>query len=515
MRMIRRKKINRCGRLLTLSLLYLPLLQACQQTQLVFTDARAPEVPVFNSLIGAPQITQVNDLTQANQLSDNADNTDNADLSLHLFQDQASTLNYIELVLINTSRPFNNVDILAAALAERAYKLAAQSALTCIESLQVKATIHSIRLLLACPEQETSAAIALLADSWQSDAFDEISIDNIKRQLKLSKHINAFSGGEIDKVWARLILGEDHIYNLALNNIPLVDNLTHQSLSELQNEMRAGSRWHLLLSFNDPGSDSSNEPQKQTELTVASYIGLTRKLAKQLEASEDMSAVSHHILASAALPSNLHKTLHIIDVPDAVQTQVRVGYALPLQSNPELISQDPLSCRLLASWLGRSFSGRLYYDLREQRGLTYGIYGHCFSNPLSRTLKYYGSTQLQHSGAFVAGILAHLQLAQSATINNDELDALKLFEQSKFTLARSSQVRIRNQYIKHLILGLSQDEIASQQAQIQRITAMQLQNIAQTIFHAPPMILIRGDLDKIRSDLNDKLPDWHLELIEP
>ena len=390
-------------------LLLLPLL-GCQQTKLVFTDEQAPVTPAFNRLEGAPQPHRIKpELNLSTESWAPQVHPLTADFTLHLFPPSPSKLNYVELVLINSHLPFNNLDILNTALNERAIWLASQHHISCIESLRISARMHSISIKMACPAEEVAQSLSILNDSWQDLAFEQIDIDNVRRKLKLSKHINAYSGAEIDKVWARIILGNKHPYNQALNNHDLQDELTLDKLAELQQEMRAGAKWHLFMSL--PANHRVSNLAQSNIHTQEYLIEEAERLAKRLtrsspvtakerrEGTEDAGAlvkVARETDTAAESFINADKIIYLIDAPGAVQTQVRVGYRLPLSASDtdtdtmqsDFSSSHPLSCQLLADWLGRSFSGRLYYDLREKRGLTYGIYGRCFDNPLSRTFKY-------------------------------------------------------------------------------------------------------------------------------
>ncbi|WP_076410107.1 insulinase family protein [Shewanella sp. UCD-KL12] len=514
----------------------------CQQTKLVFTDSVSPITPEFNQLSGAPQVKSPSALLdkstsiwapQLHQVSPK--------FTLHLFPESASKLNYIELVLINPNKPFYNIDILSTALNEYAIWLASQHTISCIESLRIQPSMHSINLKMACPTEELTDALSILASSWNSDAFANIDLDNVRRKLKLDKHINAYSGGEINKVWAKLILGEQHPYNQALDDKTLQDELTKSDLVQLQNEIKLKAKWHLFMSTTDNKQPEtlSFDNAKSKEALITQATGLAELLAKNSakysarnpgkvnaketvqETVKDENTLFIQPSRDVAAFSNTSKTIYLIDAPGAVQTQVRVGYRLPLSASntlsgeSPLSSSDPLSCQLLASWLGRSFSGRLYYDLREQRGLTYGIYGRCYDNPLSRTLKFYGSTQLQHTGAFVTGILAHLQLASEQSINAPELDALKTYEKSKYTLTMQSQHSMKQDYVKQLTLSRKAQDRIDSQARAQALTVSDVKLMALNSFNKPPYILLRGDADKIRQDLNDKLPDWRIESIKP
>ncbi|MEC4728097.1 insulinase family protein [Shewanella sp. D64] len=489
---------------LTCSFILLLSLAACQQTKLVFTDTKPPVISKFTALKGAPDVS----LEEGQHRAWNVKKI-SANLTLHQYPSSPSELVYLHLSLINPNRPFNNIDVLNTTLYQKAYRLAATANLSCIESLRINASMHSIGLQMACPNEEVAPALTLLAKTWQADAFDDLDLDTVRRQLKLNKHINAYSGGEIETVWAKKILGERHPYNLSLRNQALQDELTNEELVKLQAALLIGSTWHLL-----------------TSAKGGEHIDLVKNLALKLpdqtfSSNIDESSSNLKLNSQQNLNQHSQKRLYIIDAPGAVQTQVRVGYRLPIttstfqkKADNEFNKSEPLTCQILASWLGRSFSGRLYYDLREQRGLTYGIYGRCFDNPLARTLKFYGSTQLQHSGAFISGILDHLALAKETKIKEAELLAIKVHEKSKYRLRSQSINSAFAYYIKHLAHGRVESE-SSQQKQISQLSIQALQHMAQDLFLTPPTILIRGDLDKIKKDLQQKLPHWQIIQIEP
>ena len=249
-------------------------------------------------------------------------------LTLHQYPSSPSELVYLNLSLINPKRPFNNIDVLNIALYQRAYRLASTSNLSCIESLRINASMHSVSLQMACPSAEVDSALTLLAKSWQAEAFKGLDLDTVRRQLKLNKHINAYSGGEIETVWAKEILGEQHPYNLSLRNQALQDELTDKDLIKLQSAILKGSTWHLLTSAKEDA-----------------LIELTKILALELPNpspanSKETSGASLEYDPLPTVTQHSQKRLYIIDAPGAVQTQVRVGYRLPITTSTSQTHSD-------------------------------------------------------------------------------------------------------------------------------------------------------------------------------
>lgn len=467
----------------------------CQQTHIEFTPKAEAQLPVFDKLKGAPKITPLNDKSPRHSKPISV----TPKLALYLFDDTLSGLNHLSLVAYS-SLPMANLDVLVQAFEEKRTWLVLQSTLACAESLSIRPSMHSLTISIDCPDSPALAS-ELLMQFWQADSFDELDIANVRRQLKLAKHINAYSGAEIDDVWAKKILGEQHIYNQALNDKTLADELDLAKLNRIRDTILAQADWAFF---------ANNSLEQEFSAALADQFKLmTRPPADFEKAAATISAASETTDMEQTKPqvslSNSNKTLYLIDAPGSVQTQVRVGYPLDASDRNIASTQD---CQLLASWLGRSFSGRLYYDLREIRGLTYGIYGRCFDNPLSRTLKFYGSTKLEHTGAFISGVLDHLTLATQTPASAVEVDALTTYLSSQKMLRQANFHAVEVDAIKQLIRGVSPEQEQQATDRLAALTPEQLQQIAQAVFLNTPYIVIRGDADKISEDINNKLPEW-------
>lgn len=186
-----------------------------------------------------------------------------------------------------------------------------------------------------------------------------------------------------------------------------------------------------------------------------------------------------------------------------------------MSETSQLSSQEvALSCRSLSALMGRSFSGRLYYDLREKRGLTYGIYGQCANAPLSSSIKFYGSTAIEHTGAFVVGILDHLALVKTQSASQGEINALKTYLIGEDLLSQDNSIQRENQYLQQLATELTQVDVQKLNAELQALTPKRLQQLANGAFSGEPLIILRGDIDRIIPDLTSKLPEWQLERVK-
>ncbi|EGT3625999.1 insulinase family protein [Morganella morganii] len=513
------------------------LLSACQQTQIVFTPTEPPSlasfdtpnslsthlpesgviIPATDPMFSDEVHTELDLPYQLHRLA--AFEISNS-LSTHALSSN-SLSNRVSLAAISPQAPFNNPDILQLALQEKARALAIHLADPCLETFSIRVSLHSINLSLTCPD-DVNHIYGLLMQFWQPNTFVDattapVDIDNIRRQLKLNKHLNAFSGAEIDKVWREKLLGPEHPYNKVLNNDELFDSLSLKQLQQIQQQAASQAQWHLFL----PNSQAKNA-EFDLQASIKQWPMLTKSLPKSLSKSSPQADK-----LETTTPKQTKK-IFLIDAPGNVQTQVRLGYRIDhaightvdselgdMSEKSQLNSQEiALSCRSLSALMGRSFSGRLYYDLREKRGLTYGIYGQCANAPLSTSIKFYGSTAIEHTGAFVVGILDHLALVKTQSASQGEINALKTYLMGEDVLSQDNSIQRENQYLQQLATGLTQVDVQKLNAELQALTPKRLQQLANGAFSGEPLIILRGDIDKIIPDLTSKLPEWQLERVK-
>ncbi|MGI2166946.1 M16 family metallopeptidase [Shewanella oncorhynchi] len=494
-------------------------LNACQQTQIVFTPSEPPSLAHFetpNSLAHSLPSSLNSHLPKSGVIIPVTDEifTDEVHTELDLpyqlhrlasVQMNNSVSNRVSLAAVSPQVPFNNPDILQIAFQEKARALAISRSDPCLETFNMRVSLHSINLSLTCPD-DVNHIYGLLLQFWQPDAFVDattapVDVDNIRRQLKLNKHLNAFSGAEIDKVWRDKLLGPEHPYNRVINNNALFDSLSLRQLQQIQQQAVTQAQWHLFL----PNSLANN-----AKFDLQASLKLWPLLPNSVPKADKPETVK---------PQQI-KRIYLIDAPGSVQTQVRLGYAidhvLSDASTQQLLNPQEvaLSCRSLSALMGRSFSGRLYYDLREKRGLTYGIYGQCANAPLSSSIKFYGSTAIEHTGAFVVGILDHLALVKMQGASQGEIDALKTYLIGEDLLSQDNSIQRENQYIHQVATGLTQIEVQQLNAGLQALTPERLQQLANAAFSGNPLIILRGDVDRILPDLKTKLPEWQFERVK-
>jgi zinc protease len=180
---------------------------------------------------------------------------------------------------------------------------------------------------------------------------------------------------------------------------------------------------------------------------------------------------------------------HIIIQQKGPQSFIEFGAPGPKRHDPDYMASYVLNHMLG----GSSFSSRLYKELREKRGLTYGVYTDL--------------TPLDHTGAFIGTL---------STRNETAGEALKLVEQEVVRFVKDgpsaqeledAKTYLIDYYplnfdttgkIANLLMGLQLEDftpayITEREQMIKAITIGDVRKAAQKIFHDPFLVVVVGD----------------------
>ncbi len=132
-----------------------------------------------------------------------------------------------------------------------------------------------------------------------------------------------------------------------------------------------------------------------------------------------------------ALPTPpLSNVVALVDRPQAVQSVIGVGYPIDLKpTSPDLIATE-----LLAQLFG-GVDGRLFNNLREQHGFTYGAYGYINDDQLIGTFYAGASVRNEVTDSAMAEIFVEMKKIIHEKVDDQALQAAKNYLAGKFSSA--------------------------------------------------------------------------------
>lgn len=175
----------------------------------------------------------------------------------------------------------------------------------------------------------------------------------------------------------------------------------------------------------------------------------------------------------------------VVDRPGAPQTELRVGHAGPPRNHP-----DRTALVVLSSILGGKFTSRLNLELRERRGLTYGIRsrfaGRRGPGP------FVVSTSLATAGVGTAAetVLRELRTLQEEPVSEEELQDTKRYLIGVFPYTLQAADDVARCLARIATYGLPDDHYDTYRERIEGITRDDVQRAARRHLHPDRAVIV-------------------------
>lgn len=129
----------------------------------------------------------------------------------------------------------------------------------------------------------------------------------------------------------------------------------------------------------------------------------------------------------------------IVDRPNAVQTNIVVGHPITLTMN----HPDVIKARVTNTILGGGVF-RLFLNLREKHGWTYGAYSSLNNDPLTGSFSAYANVRNEVTDSAITEMLFEMKRISAETVEDHELQLVKNYLSGSFALSLESPQTIAN-----------------------------------------------------------------------
>ncbi|NNK17654.1 MAG: insulinase family protein [Maribacter sp.] len=171
--------------------------------------------------------------------------------------------------------------------------------------------------------------------------------------------------------------------------------------------------------------------------------------------------------------------INFIDMPNAVQSEVAVQNIVNLKMKDD----DYLSALVANQILGGGGEGRLFLNLREDKGYTYGSYSSIRDDKYEPVrFNAYAQVRNQVTDSSVVQILSEIDRIIKVPVTEEELKNTKAKYVGRFVMALERPQTIANYALNIEKEGLSKDFYKSYLERINAITIADVQNAAQKYF---------------------------------
>jgi predicted Zn-dependent peptidase len=196
-------------------------------------------------------------------------------------------------------------------------------------------------------------------------------------------------------------------------------------------------------------------------------------------------------------PALEKKRVYLIDRPNSVQTYVMLAnLAIPR------VHSDYVACQVMNQILGVGQSSRLFRNLREDKGYTYGVSSAFVAQELIHHFWAAGSFRPEVVGPAVREFLREFEELRNTAVPNDELDRAKRAIVAGFALQLENQANVLRQALQLREYGLSDDYWDDFPSKVMSISATDVQAVARRYLPVDNLQLIAvGDARKIAGAL--------------
>lgn len=184
----------------------------------------------------------------------------------------------------------------------------------------------------------------------------------------------------------------------------------------------------------------------------------------------------------------------IVNKPGAVQSVVSITYPIDLKPN----SDDVIKAKVLNTLLGGGASSRLFINLREKHGYTYGSYSSLTSDELVGEFSAYAKVRNVVSDSSVDQLLYELNRLKTEKVPQEELDGIKSFMNGKFAISLEDPATIAEFAINIERYNLPKDYYSTYLKKLAAVTVDDVFAMAQKYIRPEnATILLVGDKSEL------------------
>ena len=296
-------------------------------------------------------------------------------------------------------------------------------------------------------------AMDLVADVARNPAFAPDEIERQKEQITSTQQVNAGDPDYIaSAVLDRLVYGF-HPYGLpGSGTLATIASITRQDLQQFHRQNFVPNNMVLAI----VGDITQKEAAAASERAFGNWPrGETRPWR-------------------GVAPPEPTRRIVVIDKPDSVQTEIRVGQlAIPRKH------RDFLAWDLAVKVLGGEGANRLHRVLRAERGLTYGASAETEGRKLAGDIVAETDTRTETTGEALRLMLQEFVRLQTQRVPERELVDAQAYLAGSFPLTIESPNDIASQVINYVLYDLPLEDIPTYTTRVTSITPEDIQRVAQ------------------------------------
>ena len=212
-----------------------------------------------------------------------------------------------------------------------------------------------------------------------------------------------------------------------------------------------------------------------------------------------------NVAASAPVQTASASGQHVwlIDKPDAVQTQIRVGKLSIRRADPDYLPLD-VSNHIF----GGSYNSRLNTEVRIKKGLTYGATSSLNAHRYAGSLSVNTFTRTEGTVEATKLVMSLLAGMANGEINQKELDFARDFLAGVYPISSETAEQVADRVLTVAAFDLPADYNQTYPAKIRATSLEEVQATARKYFTGKDLdIVLAGNISAFRDSLKKEFPD--------
>lgn len=311
----------------------------------------------------------------------------------------------------------------------------------------------------------------------------ELAKQNTKESLKQQRAQPSFLANEMV---ARVMFGP-HPYSVTAPTPESIDATTRDQLVEFHRSMFVANNAVLLV---------AGDVQKNA---ILHQVG-------NLFAEWRPGAVAGDNFP--APPQRTSRSAYIIDRPGSAQTNIVIANKGITRTSP-----DYFPMLVMHTILGANASSRLFMNLREEKGYTYGAYSSLDARRTAGTFRATAEVRTAVTGDSLKEFFYELNRVRDEPVSEKEISDAKSYLTGVFPIRLETQEGLVDQLIQIKMFGLSDDYLGIYRNRIQAVTIEQIQDVARKYVRPhEAAIVIVGDGAELQDQVKpyaDEIEAYH------
>src|SRR3989442_5556580 len=202
-------------------------------------------------------------------------------------------------------------------------------------------------------------------------------------------------------------------------------------------------------------------------------------------------------------PKRSSRQAYLVDRPGSAQSNIVIANEGITRQSP-----DYFPVLLMHTILGANASSRLFMNLREEKGYTYGAYSNLDARRLAGTFRVSAEVRTPVTGDSLREFFYELKRIRNEPVSEKEIADAKSYLTGVFPIRLETQEGLIDQLVQIKMFGLPDDYLETYRNRIQAVTIEQIQDVARKYVRPQEAaIVIVGDGSQLKEQVKPYAED--------